>query len=182
MKIELDLEKFSKQGQLKINEYIALQLLFTRKATNIRYIRYLGYIDYNDLQARGWVKHDPENDSVILREKTLSLFRVSPDVFKEFFTTYPMKTPSGRILRTEKTGTVLYKQLLNSWNNVFKGKPDEAVAALKALKNELAFRNANDSLDFMVGIAKWVSDGHYQNTYDTTNIDKKEVHSSFEEL
>lgn len=178
MKIELDL-KFI-QNDLALNEYVLLHIVHSRKGTE--YVKHLGNIDYESLQARGYIKFNPDNFGIILRDKALKLFRLDAIIFDEFFRLYPSKTPKGRALRTEAVGTRFYTDTAKLWARVFKNKPDEAKKAVQALRDELAYRTANDELEYLVGIKKWIDDGHFDNTYEMKNVAPTSVNFGFSDL
>lgn len=182
MKIDLDLEKFRK-ADLTLPEYTALSIIASGNKQLREYLQHLGMVDYNELQLRGWLKFNHTKNTVVLREKALKLFRLDPDVFKEFFETYPQRTPSGRNLRTTRAGTNEYRVALEKWTKLFKTKPEEAVEALQALKNEIAYRSSLDEgVEYMVGIVKWIEDAHYERTYEVPKNKTNTSFTDFDEL
>lgn len=178
MKLDIDLSSIP--DDLYINEYILLKLTFLNKGSN--FIKNLGQIDYDGLQAKGYIKFNPENFDIILRSKGLSLFKLSVDTFKEFYLTYPEKTPGGRPLRTSKIGTNIFKNCANIWSRKFRNKPTEATKALEALKKELAYRKAEDKLEFFVHIEKWISENHFENTYEVAKEASFSSNYGFDDL
>lgn len=169
MKVEIDLDLLEKTD-LTVNELVFLQIVFNKRPKELYYLRHLGALDYPDLEYRGYIKFDPTNVTVKLREKAILLFKLNADQFKDFYLTFPQTTPSGRNLRTKDINTNLYRTCRTIWTRLFKGKPDEAEKAIHTLKQEIAYRTATGELEYFTRIDNWLERGMYDYTYDMSKI------------
>lgn len=167
MKLNIDLQEVYNIKNITVTEYIYLYLLYTNTRQSLSYINTLGEIDFRKLEELFYIKFNYNTYTGVLREEGKRLFRVSKDLFIEFYNLFPQKTPKGRQLRTLALNTNIGRDAANKFKAAFKNSPIDAVRALEALRKEVDYRTATDQLEFMTGIVKWIEEGHYDYNYET---------------
>jgi len=124
--------------------------------------------DLNDLIEQGYLYN---GEVTKLRDKGRSLFEGDQikTLFEEFYTLFPIKTPSGRRLRASSMDSmngdkvwVLFKRKIKTEED-YKG-------LIKGLANELKERETNNSLEYINNIITWLRN----NTWEMYDSDDSE--------
>jgi hypothetical protein len=112
-----------------------------------------------------------EKGNYELRDKIRDLFEGNKDLFLEFLSRFPIKTPSGRYLGTKDENTVKGKELRKKWKKLFKDDAMKMKKALKVLDAEMEWRRKTGKFEFMHNALTWLNQGDYEN-YEHLLIDK----------
>lgn len=114
-----------------------------------------------------------DDGKVVILDKSKQLFdrelRTDEQKFLEIFTTYPIKTPGGRILRCKSTDAKEFKVLLEKYISkvVRKGKHDIVV---RALNNELKYMKMNGGTEYMPQLITWINQEKWDRYIDMEDI------------
>lgn len=155
-----------RQNDLSVNEYLELLYYYSlEKVINEDFIAKYSPappVTLHRLATLNFIFLENGGRKVVLRERTRDLFEGSTDLFLKWFNIYPIKTPSGRVLRPGSDETVRGRKLRKKWNKYFKNKADLANKAIKILEAELAWRRQTNSFDFMQMAETWLNQGSWE--------------------
>ena len=163
--ITIDIDAISKLG-LTVNDYLLLYYLYSvKKNINEKFRQnYILISNYDSVINKGWLfvqKHD-DGVRVELRDKVYNLFEGDKDYFLEWFSKFPIKTPSGRYLKVKDADTNAGRELHKKWRRHFKNKADKARKAIKVLEAEMEHRRRNNKFEFMHNAETWLNQYDYE--------------------
>ena len=160
MYVEFDISSMLKSG-LDLERYILLKLLYNEETKAIEEFTEACNIstsDFKILESLDFIKIVEQD--IIFLDKTKQLFTNTEKYdFSELYTAYPVKTISGRVLRTVDIDTELYKSSLKKYKSKVKTKEkhDKIVSIVKkylevAPKDNLNYLRA---IDAFINNSEW---------------------------
>jgi hypothetical protein len=100
--------------------------------------------------------------TIQLRERTRELFEGSKDLFLEWFNKFPIKSPSGRVLRPSSDETIAGRKLRKTWNKHFKNNAEGARKAIAVLEVEMDWRRRTNKFEYMQMAQTWLNQGSWE--------------------
>lgn len=155
-----------KKFKINANEYLDLLHLYSiKKKINPKFVQSYKRGDHlYDLAQRDWlfVNVIGTEIKIELRDKVYSLFEGDKDYFLEWFSKFPIKTPSGRALKVQSSDTNAGRELHKKWKKHFRNKSDAARKAIQVLEAEMNWRRRNGKFEFMHNAATWLNQFDYE--------------------
>ena len=168
MKIDIDLIR---KNKMTIQYYLDLRYLyFCRIEKEEEFVDAYGGIDETRLRKYAMLGfiHLLSLDAYVMRDKyqlrnpIRDLFEGEQDLFLKWFSTFPLKTPSGRYLRPGSDDTITGKKLRQKWNKHFKNNTLAAKKAITVLEAEMSMRRQTGKFEYMHNAETWLNKGDYE--------------------